>query len=149
MTGKLIMFASILVATTIYAQDFDKATNNQQQRSSLQQQMGTVIFIDHELNRLEHSFWGDRKTVKISLEQFGDRLSPTGTKEVFAIFKNRTDYDLVMEIRTSFFGAGNFPLDDVTAWRQVFMPANAIGNYRDISISQNVASYIIEVRQAD
>lgn len=150
MIKRVLIIITMLCASASSVADTkngDKDADNVTQRhNGLRDQMGKVVFIDHELNR-KHIDKKRSRTVRVTAEQYGSRSSATGTKEVFSTFKNRTDFDMVIEARTSFFGSGYFPLDDVSAWKQVYIPANGVATYRDSSISFDAVHYMIEVRQ--
>jgi len=145
-----VLAVSVVFTATGYAQDNNNdkdAANVKQRHDGLRDQMGKVVFVDHSLNRKYIDKKKRDHTVKVTVEQYGSRATPTGTKEVVSVFKNRTDFDLVIEARTSFYAAGYFPLDDVTAWKQVYLPANGISTYRDSSLSDEAVHFMIEVRQ--
>ena len=62
--------------------------------------------------------------------------------------RNRTNFDLQIEGRTTFFDSRKVPIEKPTAWRRVFLPANSIGSYTELSTGVEVAHYYIEVREA-
>ena len=113
--------------------------------------MDTIVFIDHELNRtdIRKSFTGDQliDTVKLTVESSGVRRSATGTLEVWAVLRNRTDYDLQAEGKTQFYDNGQAPLTDQSAWKRVYIPANGTSVYRESSLNQLAEHFIVEVRE--
>lgn len=85
---------------------------------------------------------------KVFVEATNSRRTATGTLEVWAVFRNRTDYPLQLEARASYFDANQAPLEGPTAWQRIFLPPNASGSYRDIfSTVVDIGYYNIEVRE--
>ena len=85
---------------------------------------------------------------KIFVEATNSRRTPTGTLEVWALFRNRTEYPLQLEARASFYDANKAPLEGPTAWQRIYLPANATGNYSEIfSTVIDIGYYNIEVRE--
>jgi hypothetical protein len=84
---------------------------------------------------------------KILVEGTNSRRTATNTLEVWALFRNRTDYPLQIEARASFFDASQAPLEGPTAWQRVVLPPNANGHYKEFSTRVNIGFYTIEVRE--
>ena len=84
---------------------------------------------------------------KILVESTNSRRTPTNTLEVWALFRNRTDYPLQLEARASFFDASQMPLEGPTAWQRVMLPPNANGHYKEFSTRVDIGYYTIEVRE--
>ena len=80
----------------------------------------------------------------LKLEEFA---SSTDTLEIWSVMKNHTDHDLQVEGRTMFFDRDEVPLDDQTAWKRMYIPANSFATYREYSISPEAAFYIVEIRE--
>jgi len=97
---------------------------------------------------LDRSLQNDRAG-KIAVERQGARRTPTGTVRVMAQFRNRTDYTQAIEARVSFFDAGYVPVEKVSAWNRIIVPANGTGVYEESStLTSDVAHYLVEVREA-
>ncbi|RDV28035.1 hypothetical protein DXV75_03460 [Alteromonas aestuariivivens] len=111
--------------------------------------LNKVVFVDHSLNRVELNEKNDTRhqTIKVSLQRAGARRTPTNSLEAWSVLKNHTDYNLQVEGRVSFFDADEIPLDDVTAWKRVYIPANSVATYRDFSINPQAAYFVIELRE--
>ncbi|MEL0068393.1 MAG: hypothetical protein VW874_09030 [Gammaproteobacteria bacterium] len=122
---------------------------NEQRREGLSDNMNRVVFVDHDLNRtiLNEKKGTKKKTVKVSLQKAGARRTPTNSLEVYSVFKNHTDYDLQVQARATFFDSDEIPLNDTTAWKRMYIPANSFGTYRDFSISPMASYFIVEVRE--
>lgn len=118
-----------------------------------QLQMNSFSFIDHSLNRtyITKSLFGTIEntdtTVKITIESSGVRNTPSGTIEVWAMLRNRTDYDLQVEGMASFYDNGQAPLDDRSAWKRVYIPANGTALYKESSISNLAQHFMVEFRE--
>jgi hypothetical protein len=84
---------------------------------------------------------------KIFVEATNSRRTPTGTLEVWAILRNRTDYDLQLEGRASFYDAAQAPLEGPTAWERIYLPPNATAHYKALSTRLDIGYYTIEVRE--
>ena len=84
---------------------------------------------------------------RIAVESQGARRNPTGTLRVIAQLRNRTDNDLKIQARVSFFDAGYAPLGQPSTWQMVMMPPNGIGKYEESSLeSAEVAHYLVEIK---
>jgi hypothetical protein len=89
----------------------------------------------------------DKKS-KIAVESTDSKRSGTGTLEVWAVLRNRTDHALQIEGRTTFFDAGKAPAEKPTAWQRVMLPPQAVATYRDFSTKvEEVNYYYIEIRE--
>ncbi len=85
---------------------------------------------------------------KIAVESTNARRTPTGTVEVWAVFRNRTDYALQIEGRTQFFDREQAPVEGPTTWQRVFLPPNGVATYKEISTKvMEIGYYYIEIRE--
>lgn len=84
---------------------------------------------------------------RIAVEQTGASRTPTNTLEVWARFRNRTDYVQRIEARTLFLRADESPLEDQLAWKEVHLQPNTFQTYRTMSTRTDAAYYYIEVRE--
>jgi len=109
--------------------------------------MNSVNIIDDSLQQWhgrEHS-----KYSKIAVESAGARRTRTGTVEVWALLRNRTDWPLYVEGRTTFFDQDQRPLGQPSGWSRVELPPNASGTYREYSASSHeVAHYVVDIRES-
>lgn len=146
----LIFLMSVFSITSVNADTEIYDDKIEQRRESLT--LNKVIFVDHDLNRIELKTRNNKtiskhQTIKISLQKVGGRRSPTDTLEIWSVMKNHTDHDLQVEGRTMFFDRDEVPLDDQTAWKRMYIPANSFATYREYSISPEAAFYIVEIRE--
>jgi len=111
-----------------------------------------VVILDKYLQSEKHvmtlGFEKTEKTGRIAVESQGVRRNSTGTVHVTAQLRNRTDSELKVQARVSFFDAGYSPIDEPSGWQLIVMPPNAIGKYEENSLVTDVAHYIVEIRGA-
>lgn len=89
------------------------------------------------------------KAGKLAVESQGARRTPTGTLEVVAQLRNRTDYMQAIEARVSFYDAGYAPVDKTSAWNRIMLDANGVGVFKESStLTAQVAHYLVEIREA-
>lgn len=87
------------------------------------------------------------KKGKIAVESQGARRTATGTLEVWAALRNRTDYPLQIEGRVQFFDRDKVPVEGPTAWQRVQLPPNSVATYKENSTKVDVAYYYTEIRE--
>jgi len=108
--------------------------------------MNTVNILDKSLQ----DWHGDpeQKRGKIAVEATNARRTPTGTVEVWATLRNRTDHALQLEGRSQFFDRDEAPVEGPTAWQRVFLPPNGVGVYKERSTKvMEVGYYYVEIRE--
>ena len=116
--------------------------------------MNSVAILDDSLQKwyvYENSQTGVKehgKIGKIAVESTGTRRTPTNTLEAWALFRNRTDFDLQLQCRVQFFDTTQAPLEGPTAWKRLYLPSNSVATYKESSINvHNIGYYYIEVRE--
>lgn len=116
--------------------------------------MNSVSILDKDLQKwyvFENTITGSverGKKGKIAVESTGSRRTPTGTVEAWAVLRNRTDFDLQVQGRVQFFDKTKAPVEGPTAWQRVFLPANSVSHFKELSINvMDVAYYYIEIRE--
>lgn len=119
----------------------------------------TVVIIDKSLENWDGKvfdpefvgyFWPQEKhkRSKIAVESTDSRRTPTGTLEVWAVLRNRTDFPLQIEGRTQFFDAAKAPAEGPTAWQRVYLPPQSVATYRELSTKVNeINYYYVEIRE--
>lgn len=115
-------------------------------------EMNTFTFIDHNLNRTDVSktfgkVTNIKHTVKVTIESSGIKNTATGTIEVWAMLRNRTDYDLQIEGMASFYDSGKTPLDDRSSWKRIMIPANGTALYKESSLTPDAVHFLVELRE--
>jgi len=121
-------------------------------------QYNSVVILDKSLQDMSYNnkkflFWQtkeeDKRNVgKIAIESTNSRRTPTGTLEVWAVIRNRTNYPLQIEGRTTYFDKDKVPCEEPTAWQRLFLQPNSVNTYKELSIKINeVNYYYIEIRE--
>ncbi len=108
--------------------------------------MDTVQIIDRDLQRTDGR---GRTTGKLAVEATDSERSGSGTLEVWATIRNRTDYPLQIEARVQFFDEAEAPMEGPSAWKRIHLPPNGTGIYRERSLGvERIAHYYVEVQEA-
>lgn len=103
--------------------------------------LDTVVILDKALQ--------DRRAGKIAIENSGARRTATGTLEVYAVIRNRTDHPQQIEARTQFFDDVKAPIEGPTMWQRVYLDPQAVAAYREMSTRvQGISHYYVEIREA-
>lgn len=106
----------------------------------------SVVIIDDSLQDWQGS--PKEKKGKIAVENTNARRTPTGTVEVWAVLRNRTDYPLQIEGRTHFFDKNYAPVEGPTAWQRVYLSPNSVAVYREFSTNvMDIGYYYVEIRE--
>lgn len=85
---------------------------------------------------------------KVAVESNGAKRTETGTLKVWAVLRNRTDYNLQVQARVQFFDEYKVPVEGPSAWQRIILPANSVSAYKENSLGMNeLKYYYIEVRE--
>ena len=104
-------------------------------------QMNMVVILDPELQAVDGPG-------KIAVESTGSRRTLSGTLEVWALIRNRTNYPLQIEGRTNFFDAQQAPSDMSTAWKRIYLPPLSVTTYKAQSLQvYDISYYMVELRE--
>ncbi len=91
----------------------------------------------------------DVRFSRIAVESTNARRTGTGTIEVWATLRNRTDHDIVVECRAHFFDDENRETESPSVWQPVFLPQNSVATYAEYSTTaRDNVFYYIEIREA-
>jgi hypothetical protein len=102
--------------------------------------LDTVVIIDKALQT--------QQSGKLAIERSGARRAPTGTLEVFAVIRNRTDFPQQIELRTQFFDSNGAPVEGPTAWKRLTLDSQSVNSYTEYSVgTSSIAHYYVEVRE--
>lgn len=120
-----------------------------------QLRMNSVAILDKNLQTsyvYENSLTGKKEygsSGKIAIESTGAKRTSTGTLNVWALIRNRTDYNLTIEARVSFFDSNKIPIEGPTMWFKINLTPNGLNNYKEFSVNNtNISYYYIEIREA-
>lgn len=112
----------------------------------------SFVFIDHNLNSTEihQSLLGDKtvNSVMVTIDRSGVSSTDVGNMKVWAVLRNRTDYDLVLEGKAMFFDRAFTPINDESAWKRIFIPANGTASYDETSLNNLADKFLIEFRES-
>jgi uncharacterized protein YceK len=144
------LFLSLMTAGLVLAgcQSATMSKEEHKQRTA-KTEYNTVVFTDYDLNReFSGGLAGPDNVIRISVENHGITRTDTGTSQVWAVFRNHTDYNYMLEARTSFFAESGMPVDAEPVWQRVSVPANGTATYKEKSVTTDRLKYRVEVRQA-
>ena len=112
-------------------------------------EMNSIRYIDHKLNaHYIDKMSGDKMhVIRVTVQSKGMRSTPTGSLEVWAVLRNHTQLPMQLEGRAMFFDSDMVPTGQQSAWKRVYIPGNAIATYKESSISNLAANYVIELRE--
>ncbi len=126
---------------------------------SAQVRFNSVVILDKSLQSWDGTlfdpqwvsyFWPqDRsKRSKIAVEDTNSRRTDSGTLEVWAMLRNRTDHPLQIEARTQYFDEDRVVVDGPTAWHRIYLQPQSVETYKERSTAINgVEYYYIELRE--
>jgi hypothetical protein len=107
--------------------------------------LNQVVILDRDL---QDTPGATKRAGKITVERQGGTRLTTGAMEVYATFRNRTDFPLQLECRTQFFGSQQEPVEGPSAWQRVMLPPLGITTFKGASLAfNNIEYYYIEVRE--
>ena len=114
--------------------------------------LNSVVIIDHNLQKAEVVPFSKEHDIKskLSVENLGIKTLSTRNAEVFTTIRNRTDYNLQLEIRSQFYDNNQVALEKPSAWKRYSLAKNSVITYKEQSISiDNVTQFLIEVREGE
>jgi hypothetical protein len=89
-----------------------------------------------------------RKFSRISVEKTECTRTETGTLQVRAMLRNRTDSTIQVEGRALFFNSQKSLVEGPSPWRRVFLPPQSLGQYHEFSAADSgIEHYYIELRE--
>lgn len=116
--------------------------------------MNSVAILDRELQVTyvyENILTGTKEyghPSKLSVESSGARRTPTGTAEVWAILRNRTNYPQQVECNVQFFDRSGAPVEGPTAWQRLVLSPNSVSSFKEFSTHTTEGlNYYIQVRE--
>jgi hypothetical protein len=116
--------------------------------------MNSVAILDRELQVTyvnENSMTGSKEyghASKVAVESSGGRRTATGTVEVWALLRNRSNFPLQLEGNVQFFDKSGAPVEGPTAWQRINLSPNSVASYKEFSTSdQEGLKYYIQIRE--
>ena len=84
---------------------------------------------------------------RIAVQGTDWQRTATGTLQVWAQLRNRTDYFMQVEVRTQFYDRNQAPVGKPSSWQRVMLSPNSMTTYRENSTGTDPAYYYIEIRE--
>ncbi len=81
----------------------------------------------------------------VAVQSLKATRTATDTVQVVTRLVNCSDQPVAIRARTSFLAQNEAPTEPISAWRVVYLPPRATAVYSENSVSQSVASFLIEV----
>ena len=122
-------------------------------------QLNSVVIIDKSLQdwrgkvfdppEMEYIWPQEKhKRSRLAVESTNARRTATGTLEVFAVLRNRTDRPMQLEGRAHFFDKDEVPCEKPSAWQRMYLPPQSVAMYKERSTNiYDVAYYYVEIRE--
>ena len=108
--------------------------------------LNTVRVIDNSLAR-----YVDRRynvATVLDVERVNLGRSETGFPRISVELRNKTQVDIPLEVRTSWYDASGRPVDAATSWTRLHAKPMSMVLYEQVSISPAASQYYVEVRGA-
>lgn len=107
--------------------------------------MDTVVVLDRDLAEWTGRDWSSRS--EIAIQKHGARRSETSALETVVEVRNRTDNNLTVELRSTYYDEQQLPLGEPSAWRPLNLPPQGTASYKEMSLQTNAVHYLVEVRR--
>lgn len=116
------------------------------QQNNVRPALNSVRVIDGSLAR----YIGRDYKVDSALDVEGTYVTqgPTGLPKLTVQIRNKTKYQIPLEVRASWFDANSVPTDAAGSWTKLFAQPQAMVTFETSSIKSNSAQYYVEVRGA-
>lgn len=140
-----ILTAALLVSgcTTTPAPEGGYRIDNQ---NSVSPTLNTVRVIDGSLARYKNRRYEVRTVLDV--ERINLSRSETGFAQISVEFRNKAEFDIPLEVRTSWYDASGRPVDAAASWGRVFAQPMSMVLYMQTSSSPTATQYYVEVRAA-
>lgn len=107
--------------------------------------MDTVVVLDRDLAEWTGRDWSSRS--EIAIQKHGARRTETSALETIVEVRNRTDKNLTVELRSTYYDEQQLPLGNPSAWQPLNLPPQGTANYSEKSLQPNAVHYLVEVRR--
>jgi uncharacterized protein YcfL len=108
--------------------------------------LNTVRVIDDSLARYKNSRYEVQSVLDV--ERVNLSRSETGFPRISVELRNKTSFDIPLEVRTSWYDAAGRPVDAAASWTRVFAKPMSMVVYEQVSTSPAASQYYVEVRGA-
>lgn len=108
--------------------------------------LNTVRVIDGSLARYVGRNY--RVATVLDVERVNLSRSETGFPRISVELRNKSSFDIPLEVRTSWYDASGRPVDAATSWTRLHAKPMSMVLYEQVSISPAASQYYVEVRGA-
>lgn len=115
-------------------------------QNSVSPTLNTVRVIDDSLARYKNKRY-DVKTV-LDVERTNVSQTETGFSRISLELRNKTDGEIPLEVRTSWYDGSGRPVDAAGSWARVFARPMSVALYEHTAASPAARQYYVEVRGA-
>lgn len=115
-------------------------------QNSVSPTLNTVRVIDGSLARYKNRQYEVRTVLDV--ERINLSRSETGFAQISVEFRNKAEFDIPLEVRTSWYDASGRPVDAAASWGRVFAQPMSMALYTQTSSSPAASQYYVEVRAA-
>lgn len=115
-------------------------------QNSVSPTLNTVRVIDGSLARYKNRQYEVRTVLDV--ERINLSRSQTGFSQISVEFRNKAEFAIPLEVRTSWYDASGRPVDAAASWTRVFAQPMSMALYTQTSSSLTAGQYYVEVRAA-
>lgn len=108
--------------------------------------LNTVRVIDASLARYKNGRYEVQSVLDV--ERVNLSRSETGFPRISVELRNKTGFDIPLEVRTSWYDAAGRPVDAAASWTHLFAKPMSMALYEQVSTSPAASQYYVEVRGA-
>jgi uncharacterized protein YcfL len=108
--------------------------------------LNTVRVIDDSLARYKNSRYEVQSVLDV--ERVNLSRSETGFPRISVELRNKTGFDIPLEVRTSWYDAAGRPVDAAASWTHLYAKPMSMALYEQVSTSPAATQYYVEVRGA-
>lgn len=108
--------------------------------------LNTVRVIDGSLAHYANRRYEVRSILDVERVNLG--RSATGFPQLSVEFRNRANFEIPLEVRTSWYDDAGRPVDSASSWTRLFAQPMSMALYEQGSINQSASQYYVEVRAA-
>jgi len=108
--------------------------------------LNTVRVIDSSLARYANRRYEVRSVLDVERVNLG--RSATGFPVISVELRNKTGFDIPLEVRTSWYDASGRPVDAAASWTRIYAKPMSMALYEQVSTSPAATQYYVEVRGA-
>lgn len=108
--------------------------------------LNTVRVIDDSLARYKNRRYDVKSVLDVERSSLG--RTETGFSRISLELRNKTDGEIPLEVRTSWYDASGRPVDAAGSWTRVFARPMSVALYEHVAATPTASQYYVEVRGA-